>query len=171
MLCAKIKRPPTEAASNFIRLSRDSLGLCYLLYDYVASDLAKGLLVPVMEDWLPRLSGFLSLLFEPPPSHWTTQSVHPIGEVGSRAMRMSAWGQSRRFECATSTSVFAPDSRRIAVSQQTTFRAINRTFSRAREPVYLPGTSRRLVTASKIITPRRLRRCSQPRRRGRSTIR
>jgi len=62
------------------------------LYNYVASDLAKGLLVPVMEDWLPRLSGFLSLLFEPPPTHWTTQSVHPIGEVGSRAMRMSAWG-------------------------------------------------------------------------------
>ena len=56
MIYAKIKR--TQTAPNFIPLSRDSLGLCYLLYDYVASDLAKGLLVPAMEDWLPRRSGF-----------------------------------------------------------------------------------------------------------------
>jgi len=33
-------------------------GLAYLLYDYIASDVAQGRLVPVLEDWTPRLSGF-----------------------------------------------------------------------------------------------------------------
>jgi DNA-binding transcriptional LysR family regulator len=34
------------------------VGLAYLLYDYIASDVASGRLVPVLEDWSPRLSGF-----------------------------------------------------------------------------------------------------------------
>lgn len=41
-----------------IRAVRDGLGLAYLLYDYVAADLKAGKLVPVLEDWSPRLSGF-----------------------------------------------------------------------------------------------------------------
>jgi DNA-binding transcriptional LysR family regulator len=41
-----------------IRAVRDGLGLAYLLQDYIAADLAAGRLVPVLEDWTPRLSGF-----------------------------------------------------------------------------------------------------------------
>ena len=41
-----------------IRAVRDGLGLAYLLYDYVATDLKAGQLVPLLEDWSPRLSGF-----------------------------------------------------------------------------------------------------------------
>jgi DNA-binding transcriptional LysR family regulator len=41
-----------------IRAVRDGLGLAYLLYDYVAADLKAGRLVPLLEDWSPRLSGF-----------------------------------------------------------------------------------------------------------------
>ena len=36
---------------------------------------------------------------------------------------MSGVGHQRRFECTPATSAFPPDSRRIAVSQQMTFRA------------------------------------------------
>ncbi len=41
-----------------IRAVRDGLGLAYLLYDYVTADLKAGRLVPLLEDWSPRLSGF-----------------------------------------------------------------------------------------------------------------
>jgi DNA-binding transcriptional LysR family regulator len=41
-----------------IRAVRDGLGLAYLLYDYVAADLKAGRLVPLLEDWSPRVSGF-----------------------------------------------------------------------------------------------------------------
>ena len=41
-----------------IRAVRDGLGLAYLLRDYIADDLAAGRLVPVLEDWTPRMSGF-----------------------------------------------------------------------------------------------------------------
>jgi DNA-binding transcriptional LysR family regulator len=41
-----------------IRAVRDGLGLAYLLHDYVASDLKEGRLIPLLEDWSPRLSGF-----------------------------------------------------------------------------------------------------------------
>jgi DNA-binding transcriptional LysR family regulator len=41
-----------------IRAVRDGLGLAYLLYDYIAADLETGRLVPLLEDWSPRLSGF-----------------------------------------------------------------------------------------------------------------
>ena len=41
-----------------IRAVRDGLGLAYLLYDYIAADLKAGQLVPLLEDWSPRLSGF-----------------------------------------------------------------------------------------------------------------
>ena len=41
-----------------LRAVRDGLGLAYLLYDYVATDLKAGRLVPLLEDWSPRLSGF-----------------------------------------------------------------------------------------------------------------
>ncbi len=41
-----------------IRAVHDGLGLAYLLYDYVAADLKAGRLVPLLEDWSPRLSGF-----------------------------------------------------------------------------------------------------------------
>jgi DNA-binding transcriptional LysR family regulator len=34
------------------------VGLAYLLYDYIATDVARGRLVTVMEDWTPSLSGF-----------------------------------------------------------------------------------------------------------------
>jgi len=34
------------------------VGLAYLLYDYIASDIARGRLVTVLDDWTPRLSGF-----------------------------------------------------------------------------------------------------------------
>jgi DNA-binding transcriptional LysR family regulator len=34
------------------------VGLAYLLYDYVAADVARGRLVTVLEDWTPSLSGF-----------------------------------------------------------------------------------------------------------------
>ncbi|HEX5507061.1 MAG TPA: LysR family transcriptional regulator [Pseudolabrys sp.] len=34
------------------------VGLAYLLHDYIAADIARGRLVPVLEDWTPRLSGF-----------------------------------------------------------------------------------------------------------------
>jgi DNA-binding transcriptional LysR family regulator len=36
----------------------DGIGLAYLLYDYVASQIATGRLMPVLEEWSPRLSGF-----------------------------------------------------------------------------------------------------------------
>jgi DNA-binding transcriptional LysR family regulator len=41
-----------------IRAVRDGLGLAYLLHDYIAADLKAGRLVPLLEDWSPRLSGF-----------------------------------------------------------------------------------------------------------------
>ena len=41
-----------------IRAVRDGLGLAYLLYDYIAADLKAGQLVPLLEEWSPRLSGF-----------------------------------------------------------------------------------------------------------------
>lgn len=41
-----------------LRAVRDGLGLAYLLHDYVAADLQAGRLVPLLEDWSPRLSGF-----------------------------------------------------------------------------------------------------------------
>lgn len=41
-----------------IRAVRDGLGLAYLLYEYVAADLKAGRLVPLLEEWSPRLSGF-----------------------------------------------------------------------------------------------------------------
>jgi DNA-binding transcriptional LysR family regulator len=34
------------------------VGVAYLLYDYIASDVESGRLVPLLEDWSPRLSGF-----------------------------------------------------------------------------------------------------------------
>ena len=41
-----------------LRAVRDGLGLAYLLHDYIAADLKAGGLVPLLEDWSPRLSGF-----------------------------------------------------------------------------------------------------------------
>jgi len=41
-----------------IRAVLDGIGLAYLLYDYVSKPIADGLLVPLMEDWSPRMSGF-----------------------------------------------------------------------------------------------------------------
>jgi DNA-binding transcriptional LysR family regulator len=41
-----------------IRAVRDGLGLAYLLSDYVAADLEAGRLVPLLDDWSPRMSGF-----------------------------------------------------------------------------------------------------------------
>jgi DNA-binding transcriptional LysR family regulator len=41
-----------------IRAVLDGIGLAYLLFDYVALDIAKGRLVPLLEDWSPKLSGF-----------------------------------------------------------------------------------------------------------------
>jgi DNA-binding transcriptional LysR family regulator len=41
-----------------LRAVRDGLGLAYLLHDYIAADLKAGRLVPLLEDWSPRLSGF-----------------------------------------------------------------------------------------------------------------
>jgi DNA-binding transcriptional LysR family regulator len=41
-----------------IRAVLDGLGLAYLLQDYIAADIAEGRLVPVLEDWTPRMSGF-----------------------------------------------------------------------------------------------------------------
>lgn len=40
-----------------IRAARDGVGVAYLLRDYVAADLAAGRLVPLVDDWSPRLSG------------------------------------------------------------------------------------------------------------------
>src|SRR5579871_2034254 len=39
-----------------IRAVLDGLGLAYLLQDYIATDIAAGRLVPVLEDWTPRMS-------------------------------------------------------------------------------------------------------------------
>jgi DNA-binding transcriptional LysR family regulator len=41
-----------------LRAVRDGLGLAYLLHDYIAADLKAGQLLPLLEDWSPRLSGF-----------------------------------------------------------------------------------------------------------------
>jgi len=41
-----------------IRAVLDGLGLAYLLQDYIAADLAAGRLVPALDDWTPRMSGF-----------------------------------------------------------------------------------------------------------------
>ena len=41
-----------------IRAAVDGIGLAYLLLDYVSHHLAEGRLVPLLEDWSPRLSGF-----------------------------------------------------------------------------------------------------------------
>ncbi len=41
-----------------IRAVLDGVGLAYLLYDYVSQPIAEGRLVPLMEDWSPRMSGF-----------------------------------------------------------------------------------------------------------------
>ena len=41
-----------------IRAVLDGIGLAYLLYDYIAPYIADGRLVPVLESWSPKLSGF-----------------------------------------------------------------------------------------------------------------
>jgi DNA-binding transcriptional LysR family regulator len=41
-----------------IRAAVDGIGLAYLLRDYVSHHIAEGRLVPLLEDWSPRLSGF-----------------------------------------------------------------------------------------------------------------
>lgn len=41
-----------------IRAVRDGLGLAYLLHDYVAADLKAGRLVPLLQEWSPKMSGF-----------------------------------------------------------------------------------------------------------------
>jgi DNA-binding transcriptional LysR family regulator len=41
-----------------IRAVLDGIGLAYLLRDYVDHHIAEGRLVPLLEDWSPRLSGF-----------------------------------------------------------------------------------------------------------------
>ena len=41
-----------------IRAVLDGIGLAYLLYDYVSKPITDGSLVPLMEDWSPRMSGF-----------------------------------------------------------------------------------------------------------------
>ena len=41
-----------------IRAALDGIGLAYLLYDYVAPQIANNRLIPILEDWSPRLSGF-----------------------------------------------------------------------------------------------------------------
>jgi DNA-binding transcriptional LysR family regulator len=41
-----------------IQAALDGMGLAYLLYDYVASQIASGRLVPLLEEWSPRMSGF-----------------------------------------------------------------------------------------------------------------
>ena len=44
-----------------IQAALGGVGLAYLLYDYIASDISSGRLVPLLEDWSPRLSGFFSI--------------------------------------------------------------------------------------------------------------
>jgi DNA-binding transcriptional LysR family regulator len=41
-----------------IRAAVDGIGLAYLLRDYVSHHIDEGRLVPLLEDWSPRLSGF-----------------------------------------------------------------------------------------------------------------
>jgi DNA-binding transcriptional LysR family regulator len=41
-----------------IRAAVDGIGLAYLLWDYVEGQIASGQLVPLLEEWAPRLSGF-----------------------------------------------------------------------------------------------------------------
>ena len=53
----------------------------------------------------------------------STISSHVQALVGFPVVEMSGPGHQRRFERAPATSAFLPISRRIAVSQQTTFRA------------------------------------------------
>jgi DNA-binding transcriptional LysR family regulator len=52
-----------------IRAVLDGVGLAYLLHDYVAPHIAAGRLVPLLEDWSPRLSGFF--LYHPSRRHMT----------------------------------------------------------------------------------------------------
>ena len=40
------------------RAVRDGLGIAYGLYEVFARELAAGTLVPVLEDWAPRVSGY-----------------------------------------------------------------------------------------------------------------
>ncbi len=54
-----------------IRAVLDGIGLAYLLHDYVASHLASGRLVPLLESWSPRLSGFF--LYHPSRRQVTAQ--------------------------------------------------------------------------------------------------
>lgn len=41
-----------------IRVALDGVGLVYMLYDYAAPHVEKRRLIPVLESWSPRLSGF-----------------------------------------------------------------------------------------------------------------
>jgi DNA-binding transcriptional LysR family regulator len=41
-----------------VRAALDGLGICYMVESYVASDLAAGRLVPLLEDWAPRYAGY-----------------------------------------------------------------------------------------------------------------
>lgn len=41
-----------------VRAALDGLGLCYMVESYVASDLAAGRLVPLLEDWALRHAGY-----------------------------------------------------------------------------------------------------------------
>ncbi len=48
----------TDDIDLVIRATLDGAGVGYILYDYVAPYIAKGQLVPLLEAWSPRLSGF-----------------------------------------------------------------------------------------------------------------
>lgn len=70
----------------------DGIGLAYLLHDYVAAHIAAGRLVPLLEDWSPRLSGFF--LYHPS----SRQMSGPL-----RALMTFLKSEARRRGVSTST--------------------------------------------------------------------
>jgi len=45
-------------ADLYLRAALDGVGIAYLLSDYVAAPVAEGRLVTLLDDWMPRFSGF-----------------------------------------------------------------------------------------------------------------
>jgi DNA-binding transcriptional LysR family regulator len=68
-----------------IQAALDGIGLAYLLYDYVASHIATGRLVPLLEQWSPRLSGFF--LYHPSRRQITGPLQALIGFLKAEARR------------------------------------------------------------------------------------
>lgn len=82
-----------------IRAVLDGIGLAYLLHDYVSKPIAEGRLIPLMEDWSPRMSGFFLYYSSRRQLSGPLQAfiTFMMGEAKRRGLSRSGLPQSRIY--------------------------------------------------------------------------